>query len=107
MAERLASGELAVSVGEIYGLAEAAEALDLAVAGGGGDAVVLRVSPTPTVVAVDDQARGPSAGGPLSGGGDGSIEQGEQLDEVALGGGLVVGGRVGHGVAVRGALVKL
>lgn len=43
MAERLGNGEIAVSVGGIYGLDEAAEALSLAVGGAGGAAVVLRV----------------------------------------------------------------
>jgi NADPH:quinone reductase-like Zn-dependent oxidoreductase len=42
MAERLGTGEIGISVGETHGLAEAADALDLAVAGAGG-AVVLRV----------------------------------------------------------------
>jgi len=43
MAERLGTGEVAIALGRIYGLAEAAEALDLAVGGAGGGAVVLRV----------------------------------------------------------------
>lgn len=43
MAERLASGEVGISVGAIYGLAAAPEALSLAAAGGGGGAVVLRL----------------------------------------------------------------
>jgi NADPH:quinone reductase-like Zn-dependent oxidoreductase len=43
MAERLGSGEIGISVGGIYGLAAAADALNLAVRGGGGGAVVLRV----------------------------------------------------------------
>jgi len=43
MAERLGNGEVRISVGAIYGLAEAAAALKLAVGGGGGGAVVLRV----------------------------------------------------------------
>jgi hypothetical protein len=43
MAERLASGEIGIAVGGIYDLAAAADALNLAVGGGGGDAVVLRV----------------------------------------------------------------
>jgi NADPH:quinone reductase-like Zn-dependent oxidoreductase len=43
MAERLGNGEIGISVGGIYGLAEAADALTLAVGGGGGGAVVLRV----------------------------------------------------------------
>jgi NADPH:quinone reductase-like Zn-dependent oxidoreductase len=43
MAERLSNGEIGISVGEIYSLAEAADALKLAVSGGGGGAVVLRV----------------------------------------------------------------
>jgi NADPH:quinone reductase-like Zn-dependent oxidoreductase len=43
MAERLSNGEVGISVGAIYGLATAADALDLAVAGGGGGAVVLRL----------------------------------------------------------------
>jgi hypothetical protein len=42
MAERLGNGEIAVSLGKICGLAEAADALDLAVRGGGGGSVVLR-----------------------------------------------------------------
>jgi NADPH:quinone reductase-like Zn-dependent oxidoreductase len=43
MAERLGNGEIRISVGETYGLAAAADALNLAVRGGGGGAVVLRV----------------------------------------------------------------
>jgi NADPH:quinone reductase-like Zn-dependent oxidoreductase len=43
MGERLGNGEVGISVGKIYGLAAAADALELAVSGGGGDAVVLRV----------------------------------------------------------------
>jgi NADPH:quinone reductase-like Zn-dependent oxidoreductase len=43
IAERLGNGEIGISVGEIYGLAAAADALNLAVSGGGGGAVVLRV----------------------------------------------------------------
>jgi NADPH:quinone reductase-like Zn-dependent oxidoreductase len=43
MAERLGNGEVGISVGGIYPLAEAAEALKMAVGGGGGAAVVLRV----------------------------------------------------------------
>ncbi len=43
VAERLGNGEIGISVGSIYGLAAAAEALDVAVGGGGGDAVVLRL----------------------------------------------------------------
>jgi NADPH:quinone reductase-like Zn-dependent oxidoreductase len=43
MAERLGNGEIALSVGKICGLAEAADALDLAVRGGGGGSVVLRL----------------------------------------------------------------
>jgi NADPH:quinone reductase-like Zn-dependent oxidoreductase len=43
MAERLGNGEIGISVGEIYGLAAAADALDLAVRGGGGGAMVLRM----------------------------------------------------------------
>jgi NADPH:quinone reductase-like Zn-dependent oxidoreductase len=43
MAERLGNGEVGISVGGIYRLAEAAEALKMAVGGGGGAAVVLRV----------------------------------------------------------------
>jgi NADPH:quinone reductase-like Zn-dependent oxidoreductase len=43
MAERLGNGEVGISVGGIYPLAEAAEALKMAVGGGGGNAVVLRV----------------------------------------------------------------
>ena len=43
VAERLGNGEIRISVGGIYGLAEAADALNLAVGGGGGGAVVLRV----------------------------------------------------------------
>jgi NADPH:quinone reductase-like Zn-dependent oxidoreductase len=43
MAERLANGEIEIPVGGIYGLAAAADALNLAVAGGGGGAVVLRL----------------------------------------------------------------
>ena len=43
MAERLGDGEVGISVGGIYRLAEAAEALKIAVGGGGGAAVVLRV----------------------------------------------------------------
>jgi NADPH:quinone reductase-like Zn-dependent oxidoreductase len=43
VAERLGDGEIPISVGEIYSLAKAAEALDLAVAGARGGAVVLRV----------------------------------------------------------------
>jgi NADPH:quinone reductase-like Zn-dependent oxidoreductase len=43
MAERLGDGEVGISVGGIYPLAEAAEALKMAVGGGGGAAVVLRV----------------------------------------------------------------
>ncbi|MFL5827854.1 MAG: hypothetical protein ACJ76V_15125, partial [Thermoleophilaceae bacterium] len=43
MAERLGNGEIGISVGRIYGLAAAADALDLAVGGTGGGAVVLRV----------------------------------------------------------------
>jgi NADPH:quinone reductase-like Zn-dependent oxidoreductase len=43
MAERLGNGEIGISVGETYDLDEAADALNLAVSGGGGDAVVLRV----------------------------------------------------------------
>jgi hypothetical protein len=42
MAERLGNGEIPVSVGKICGPAEAADALDLAVRGGGGGSVVLR-----------------------------------------------------------------
>jgi NADPH:quinone reductase-like Zn-dependent oxidoreductase len=43
MAERLGNGEIGITLGGIYGLAAAADALNLAVGGGGGDAVVLRV----------------------------------------------------------------
>ena len=43
MAERLGNGEIGIYVGEIYGLAAAADALNLAVGAGGGGAVVLRV----------------------------------------------------------------
>jgi hypothetical protein len=43
MAERLGNGEVGISVGGIYPLAEAAEALRMAVGGGGGAAVVLHV----------------------------------------------------------------
>jgi NADPH:quinone reductase-like Zn-dependent oxidoreductase len=43
MAERLANGEIGISVGEVYGLSEAAEALNAAAGGAGGRAVVLRV----------------------------------------------------------------
>jgi NADPH:quinone reductase-like Zn-dependent oxidoreductase len=43
MAERLGSGEIGIAVGGVYGLAAAADALNLAVGGGGGAAVVLRV----------------------------------------------------------------
>lgn len=43
MAERLGNGELAISVGETYGLAEGAEALETAVGGAGGKAVALLV----------------------------------------------------------------
>src|SRR5436305_4172583 len=43
MAERLGNGELAISIGETYGLAEGAEALETAVGGAGGNAVALLV----------------------------------------------------------------
>jgi hypothetical protein len=43
MAERLGNGEIGITVGGIYSLAAAADALNLAVGGGGGDAVVLRM----------------------------------------------------------------
>jgi NADPH:quinone reductase-like Zn-dependent oxidoreductase len=43
MAERLGNGELGISVGRVHDLAAAADALDLAVAGGGGGAVVLHL----------------------------------------------------------------
>jgi NADPH:quinone reductase-like Zn-dependent oxidoreductase len=43
MAERLGDGEIGISVGGIYGLAAAADALNLAVGGGAGGAVVLGV----------------------------------------------------------------
>jgi NADPH:quinone reductase-like Zn-dependent oxidoreductase len=43
MAERLGNDEIGISVGGIYGLAAAADALNLAVRGGGGGAVVLRL----------------------------------------------------------------
>ena len=43
MAERLGNGEIGITVGGIYSLAAAADALNLAVGGGGGRAVVLRV----------------------------------------------------------------
>jgi NADPH:quinone reductase-like Zn-dependent oxidoreductase len=43
MAERLGNGELAISVGGTYGLAEGAEALERAVGGAGGDALALLV----------------------------------------------------------------
>ena len=43
MAERLGNGEVGISVGGTYGLAEGAEALKVAVGGGGGNAVVLHV----------------------------------------------------------------
>jgi NADPH:quinone reductase-like Zn-dependent oxidoreductase len=43
MAQRLGNGEVGISVGGIYPLAEAAEALKMAVGGGGGNAVVVRV----------------------------------------------------------------
>ena len=43
MAERLGNGEVGISVGGTYGLAEGAEALKVAVGGGGGSAVVLHV----------------------------------------------------------------
>src|SRR5205823_14548132 len=43
MAERLGNGEIGISVGGIYGLAAAADALNVAVGGGGGGEVVLRV----------------------------------------------------------------
>jgi NADPH:quinone reductase-like Zn-dependent oxidoreductase len=42
MGERLGNGEIAISVGSIYGLTEAAEALDLILGGTGVGAVVLR-----------------------------------------------------------------
>jgi NADPH:quinone reductase-like Zn-dependent oxidoreductase len=43
VAERLGNGEIGISVAGSYGLAEAADALNLAVSGGGGGAVVLRL----------------------------------------------------------------
>jgi hypothetical protein len=43
MAERLGNGEVGISVGRTYGFAEAADALKMAVAGGGGNAVLLHV----------------------------------------------------------------
>lgn len=43
MAERLGNGELAISIGGTYRLAEAAEALETAVGGAGGNAVALLV----------------------------------------------------------------
>jgi NADPH:quinone reductase-like Zn-dependent oxidoreductase len=43
MAERLGNGQIGVAVGGIYRLSAAAEALNLAVRGGGGGAVVLRI----------------------------------------------------------------
>jgi NADPH:quinone reductase-like Zn-dependent oxidoreductase len=43
MADLLGKGEVGISVGETYELAEGAEALKIAVAGGGGKAVVLQV----------------------------------------------------------------
>jgi len=43
MAELLGKGEVGITVGETYDLAESAEALKMAVAGGGGKAVVLQV----------------------------------------------------------------
>jgi NADPH:quinone reductase-like Zn-dependent oxidoreductase len=43
MAERLGDGEVGIFVGEIYGLTEASEALQKAVGGAGGGAVVLRL----------------------------------------------------------------
>ena len=43
MAERLGNGELAISVGETYGLAEGAEALETAIGGTGGNAIALLV----------------------------------------------------------------
>jgi NADPH:quinone reductase-like Zn-dependent oxidoreductase len=43
MAERLGNGEIGITVGGTYGLAAAADALNLAVGGGGSGAIVLRV----------------------------------------------------------------
>ena len=43
MAERLGNGDVGISVGGTYGLADGAEALEVAVGGGGGNAVVLHV----------------------------------------------------------------
>jgi NADPH:quinone reductase-like Zn-dependent oxidoreductase len=43
MAERLGNGELAISVGETYGLEQGAEALEMAVGGAGGNAIALLV----------------------------------------------------------------
>jgi NADPH:quinone reductase-like Zn-dependent oxidoreductase len=43
MAERLGNGEIAISVSAVYELAEAEQALDLAVRGAGGGSVVLRL----------------------------------------------------------------
>lgn len=43
MAERLGNGEIGIAVGRVYDLAAAADALNLAVGGGGGDAIVLRL----------------------------------------------------------------
>jgi len=43
VAERLGNGEIGISVGRTYDLAAAADALNLAVAGGAGGAVVLRL----------------------------------------------------------------
>jgi hypothetical protein len=43
MAQRLGRGEIGISVDGTYGLTDAARALDLAVGGAGGDAVVLRI----------------------------------------------------------------
>ena len=43
MAERLGNGELAISVGGTYGLAESAEALETAAGGAGGNALALLV----------------------------------------------------------------
>src|SRR4051794_6969885 len=53
------------------------------------------------------RASGGDAFAALSGSGEGPLQQREQLGEVTLGGRLVVGGRVGHRVAMPGALVAL
>jgi hypothetical protein len=43
MGERLRNGEVSIAVSQVYGLAEAAHALDVAVGGGSGGAVALRI----------------------------------------------------------------